>query len=321
MSTELLPPAAAQVPAVVAPLPADRNPAAVYVASLVSPNSRKGMRTALETAARTMSGDAVGAADLDWTALRFQHVAAMRAALLGGRAPATVNGILAAVRGVANAAWKLGFINAEDLARIRDGAKSVKNETLPAGRALGMGELRALFEACAGDETPAGRRDAAMLAVLYGAGLRCAELCGLGRDDFDAETGRLVVRAGKGRKQRVAHATNGSATALRAWLAIRGDEAGALFVAVNKSGRLEYRQLNTATVWAMIQRRATMAGVRDVSPHDFRRTFITHLLDANADLVTVQRMAGHKKLETTARYDRRGEESQRKASELLHVPV
>ena len=127
-------------------LPPDRHPAAVYVASLTSPNSRKGMRAALDTAAKTMSGGAMKAAELDWAVVRFQHVAALRAALLDRLAPATVNAVLAAVRGTAKAAWSLGYIDADTLAKIKDGARSVKNERLPAGRSLGQGELRAMFD-------------------------------------------------------------------------------------------------------------------------------------------------------------------------------
>jgi len=69
-----------------------------------------------------------------------------------------------------------------------------------------------------------------------------------------------------------------------------------------------------------LMKRAQQAGVKAFSAHDFRRTFISDLLDANVDVVTVQKLAGHASPETVSIYDRRGEESKRKAVEWLHVP-
>lgn len=197
---------------------------------------------------------------------------------------------------------------------------TLRGETLPRGRALGSGEVRALFAACSADGTTAGRRDAAMLALLYGAGLRRSELVALNREDYDTPTGALAVRRGKGRKERMVYATNGSAEALAAWLAVRGDQPGPLFWPIHRSGKPEARRMTAHAVLFVLRKRGDEAGVGAFSPHNLRRTFISDLLEAGADISTVQGLAGHANVQTTVRYDRRGEQAKRKAAALLHVP-
>jgi site-specific recombinase XerD len=195
----------------------------------------------------------------------------------------------------------------------------------------------------------AGTRDAAIIALLYAAGLRRDEVVKLDVENYDPESGKLFV-TGQRNKQRTAYIMNGAANALHDWLTIRGTRPGPLFVEVNKGGKvLVERQskvvkpfrkirgaevpnkkagqtiyrggaLTSQAIYNMVAKRAQDAGIKNFSPHDVRRTFISHLLDAGADIATVSKMAGHANIQTTARYDRRPEEAKRKAAELLHVP-
>lgn len=299
-------------------LPSDRNPSAVYLARL-APSSRRPMRDALETIAGLLTGGSADAMSVDWSAVRYQHSQAVRSALAAKYAPATANRMLSALRGVLREAWRLGLSNAEDYQRAAD-IETVRGERLPRGRALSMGELGALMRACSADESAAGVRDAALLGLLYGSGMRRAEVVALDLADFDRESGALVIREGKGRKDRTVYATNGAADALTDWLTARGTEPGPLFLPVNRGGSIVARRMTGQAVLYVVARRAEDAKVATFSPHDLRRTMISHLLDAGADIVTVQKLAGHSNVQTTARYDRRGEETKKRAAELLHVP-
>jgi len=305
------------------PAPPEEHPAAVYLAHLAA-GSRRTMREALDTMAGLLTGGHADARTLDWGLLRRPHTAALRTVLAERYAPATANKMLAALRGVLKEAWRLDLIEVAPYQRAVD-LPAVRGETLPRGRALPPGELRSLFAACA-DGTPLGTRDAALLAVLYGAGLRRSEAVALDVGDYEAAEGALTIRSGKGHKERLTYLAASGCDALEAWLDARGRGEGsegddALFVPLTKTGRLLPRRLTDQAVRMILQHRAGLAGIRACTPHDLRRTCISHLLDAGADITTVQRLVGHASVTTTGRYDRRGEATKRDAAGLLHIPV
>jgi len=78
--------------------------------------------------------------------------------------------------------------------------------------------------------------------------------------------------------------------------------------------------MTAQAIYLAMLKRAQGARTSEFSPHDLRRTFVSDLLDAGADLATVQKLAGHSSSDTTRRYDRRGEETKRRAVDLLPVP-
>jgi len=295
------------------------HPAALYLARL-APSSRQTMSCVLGGVAQTLSAGRHTLWTLPWHQIRYPQMSALRSHLAATYAPATANLYMTAVRGVLAECWQLGLLSAEEKARACN-LPSIRGERLPAGRAVVVGELRALLRACAEDRDPSARRDAALVGILYGSGLRRAEASALDLSDLDLGAGSLAVRHGKGNKARQVYLASGGAELLEAWLAIRGEEAGPLFVPVLKSGKLADRRLAPQSVRYVLQRRARAAGIKDFSPHDLRRTFVGDLLEAGADISTVQKMAGHASVQTTARYDRRGEQAKKKASGLLHIPV
>jgi len=298
--------------------PLDQNPAAVYLAAL-RPTGQRSQRQALNVIAGLLTGgrqpDCLA---MDWSPVRYQHTAAIRSQLVTHYKAATVNKFLCALRGVMKEAWRLGLITAEDYQRAAD-VKSVTGETIPAGRALTPGELGALIANCSSDTNPAGPRDCAVIALMYAAGLRREEVVNLDLENYDPTNGRLLV-IGKRNKERTGYLNNGAAHALADWLAIRGSEPGPLFLAIHKGGKIQPQRMTPQAVYNLLAKRAELAGVRCFSPHDLRRTFVSDLLDAGADITTVAKMAGHASVTTTSRYDRRPEAAKQKAAGLLHVP-
>ena len=249
-----------------------------------------------------------------------------------GLAPATVNHALSAVRWwarrLADLADESDALTPERRAEIVTQAervqtvRNVRGEGEPKGRHVPAGEIRALLQACAADASPAGIRDAALVAVAFATGMRRSELAGLALADLATiEDGYvLMIRRAKGGKTRSVTVFNGAASWLRDWLAVRGTAPGALFLAIRKSGEVLEHGLGTQALHERLGKRADEAGVLDMTWHDCRRTLAGNLLDSGADLAIVQRILGHASPVTTSAYDRRPEETRRRALRGLHVP-
>jgi len=296
----------------------ERHPVAVYLATLGSEGSRETMRNALRTIARLVVPDS-DELTFPWASLEFGHTSAIRSQLMAKYAPASANKMLAAMRMVLKMAFKLGLMPMEQMARATD-IPRVTGSRVVKGRAISQDELKRLFGVCFEGGTRIGARDAAVLALIYGGGLRRAEAVGLDLGDLDPGTGFLLVR-GKGNKERRVALRGGALEAVKGWLAVRGDEPGPLLGQVAFDGTVQVRRLTGAFVAERVDRLAKKAGVAKLSPHDFRRTFVGDLLEAGVDVTTVQKMVGHASSNTTSRYDRRDDRTQEKAAHLLKTPL
>jgi site-specific recombinase XerD len=301
------------------PPPLTEHPASVYLSSL-APGSEPTMKRSLSLIAQLLTNGEADYLTLDWAALRYKHTAAIRAALIKNYEPATVNRVLCALRRVLKEALRLELISPVDYARAVD-ITSVKASKELRGRALSQDEIDSLMKAVYRDRTPAGFRDAALIAILRGAGLRRAEVVKLDLKDFnnDNNDGSIKIRSGKGRVDRTVYLSPGATKIVNDWIEIRTLEAGALLCQVNKSGRVVKQRLTPQAVLFILQKRCKEVGLEHFSPHDMRRTFVSDLLNAGVDIATVQNMAGHSSASITARYDRRGEERKRLAAAQLEI--
>lgn len=295
------------------------HPVLVYIASLSS-ESRRTMRASLDSIAGFVSGARADALSLSWDKLEYRHTAAIRAALAEVYAPSTANKMLSALKGVLRECFRLEYISAEQFSRACD-LPSVKGSRESKGRSLSREELFSLLRTCSIDQKiKRGARDYSIISVMYSLGLRRSEVVKLDLNDYSRTKRQLTIRAGKGNKDRISPVTQHLQDAIENWTSLRGTTEGPLFLPVTKSDVPRWNRMTDQAVLYILQRRGREADIESFTPHDLRRTFIGDLLDAGADLATVQHLAGHSNVQTTARYDRRGEEAKRRAAELLTPP-
>ena len=165
---------------------------------------------------------------------------------------------------------------------------------------LGEDEVRRLIEIAPDDLTPAAMRDRAIFETLYSSGLRVSELVGLNWRDIDEELGMVMVRSGKGNKDRLVPLGEPALDALKNWrraMPIAWEPDGPVIVNL-RGGRL-----TTRSVEKIFAERIEAAGLSvGLTPHGLRHCFATHMLSNGADLRSIQEMLGHASLATTQRY-------------------
>lgn len=239
----------------------------------------------------------VAAKDFDAAAVRA-YLAHLARAKLSARTQARA---LAAVRSCLRHGCRIGVVDA-------NAAEAVKTPKLPQKlpRQLRPAEIETLLAAVDGEDELS-LRDRALLELLYATGLRVGELVSLDWRDLDLDGRRLRV-VGKGNKERQVHFGRPAARTLSRWLDVWDQvrqrrpqdlqEDGDPLFLHHRGGRLSDRSVRRV-LDKRVQEAALTAGVH---PHALRHTFATHLLEAGADLRTIQELLGHSSLSTTQRY-------------------
>jgi integrase/recombinase XerD len=284
----------------------------IYLLSLQSLESRKTMICFLNRIA-LLTQQLKCHKKIDWSALHYEDILELLSTLRAeGKAPSTINSYLSAVKGAAREAWRKQQLTTQHYTHIKE-IKRVKGIRESKGRALELDELNQLINHCSAQNSPICIRDAAMIAVIYAAGLRREECAKLKRSDLNLNDSSLRI-LGKGNKERKNYLCARSMELLNRYLLIRGSASGPLFYRGIKSGVLIAHGISSQAVYDILARRQKAAGVEHLTPHDLRRTFATNLLLNGIDIFTVQDLMGHANVDTTKHYDHRKKETSKVAA-------
>jgi len=293
------------------------NPALIYLADLAK-KGRFAIRGSLDTVARRLGY--VDAKAAPWHEMKAEHVAALRSWLSGTFEPTTANRHLSALKGTLRVAWQLGQIKGGTFAKILS-VKAVRKSSGPLGRSLSPHDIEALVETCV-DGTFKGRRDLAVVALAYCGGLRRSEIVALDANDVRVAAEAFIIRVrGKGGQERLVFINNGGAEAIRDYLVKRGEAPGALFGALRTIGEHELqRRLTADGLFRLLKERARDAGIVDVGPHDFRRTYVSDTLSASADALTISALSGRNHSSLQVLCGNRGAEEKRRSEAKPRFP-
>ena len=269
---------------------------------------------------------AAAQAGIALTAVQNHHVRRWVAQMhAGGRSGRGIALILSGWRGFYTWLGREGLVSANPVQDVR-----APRQARPLPKALGVDEAVQLADHVAEDDDPwLEVRDAAMVELLYGSGLRVGELVGLdvaasdaaqrgGRGWIDLPSAEVQVQ-GKGSKRRGVPLGTQALAALQRWLALRDQVAGerdaamALFI-----GRRGTR-LTPQSIWQRLKRRSLLAGLATpVHPHMLRHSFASHVLQSSSDLRAVQELLGHAHIGTTQVYTRLDFQHLAKAYDAAH---
>lgn len=221
--------------------------------------------------------------------------------------PSTINRRLSSLRAYFTWAIQEGLIK-ENPVRVRN-----LGEPQRAPRSLDERLYHRLLRAV---QQHGSKRDVAIIQFLRHTGLRVGELCNLELKDIEMSTrkGKVIVRSGKGRRYREVPLNLDARRALQAYFTERPKVSDShVFIGQRRSG------LTDSAVYDVVKKYARLSNLDKVSPHVLRHTFARSLLDKRVDLVTVQQLMGHKRVDSTARYTKPSEKDMEVAVARLEL--
>lgn len=280
------------------------NAAELYIKSLQSNKSKILMASRLNIISKMMCQhkDFI---KTDWSTLTYEIALNILEKLKNkNKSPSTINSYLSAIKGTAKQAWKLKNIKTSTYLWINEIAH-IKGNRISEGRSLEIEEIKKLINACEKCCNNKGKRDAAIIALTYGAGLRRDETVKLKIKDYDKYTGTIIIK-GKGNKERKNKINKSIKKILDEYIELKKSNCEFLFQRINNNECINKR-LSGDGIYQIIKKRYKQAGIKKLSPHDLRRTYATKLLENGEDLFIVQELMGHSDVNTTKRYDKRAD--------------
>ena len=291
------------------------NPAVAYITRLSSLGSKRTVMSSLRIVAKMLGFSGIDTCP--WQELKRPHILQILFKLSEKNlSPATQNSYLSSLKGVCEEAWMLELMTAEDYQKIYK-IPSVKGSRLASGRALEPTEVASLMTACSSEGCSASIRDKAILALLIGCGLRKAEVISLKVDDINWKESAFNV-IGKGNKQAKCFMPAQTVQALQLWLKVRGEHSGYIFSRILKNGAILSTPITGQGITYILKKRGSTAQIDAFAPHDTRRTFATRMFESGADALIVQAAMRHANLDTTRRYDFRGEKKLKEVSQTVN---
>ena len=305
-------------------------PAGLYIASLGTDASRATMTRILHYLAKGAGWKS--ATEAPWAHIDYAHANQLLRLLESKKlAKKTFQLYASALRGVAKQAFATGQMPVDIYQRLRLIKPPAGSDSVAPHKALSDSEIASVFTKCKEDSSIRGKRDLAVLGLLYHAGLRRAEIGMIDYLDYEPKSNRglsyvdfgasLLYVMGKGQKQRVVTLNATVMDYIGEYMDVRSELPGPLIQRIRGHHAGNYRLTDEA--------RVTGSGVYDIveyrcvhlpkhfSPHDFRHTFGTNMIAKGHALTTVQELLGHNDIKTTAGYIATDDNQRKRATDDL----